>query len=185
MTSEACCPGTPVQRSTQTHVCFPGWPESSEYTIICTWTGSGLIPDWSCRHSILLSFRTFGTSMPEPLRRLRTQAKGIGLFRESNHWEYFIKSNSFCSRNAAALFTLPFRNVCDCSQSCGLWFSYLLWASIGELTQKVASPTSKPPFTWKQVNMSSHSSTRPPWVSAVEPELLHTLRDETSLRPRE
>lgn len=46
-----------------------------------------------------LVIQSFDTSMPEPLRRLQTQAKAIGLFRESNHCEYLIKSNSFCSRN--------------------------------------------------------------------------------------
>lgn len=124
--------------------------------------------------------------MPKPLGRLQTQAKDIGLFGESNHCEYFIKSNSFCSRNVEAYFTLSFRNVCDCSQGCFVFFiSSVSQLSIGELSQKVASPPSRPPFTWKQVNMSSHSSTRPPCVFAVEPELLHTLRDEASLRPRE
>ncbi|RLW10402.1 hypothetical protein DV515_00002004, partial [Chloebia gouldiae] len=37
---------------------------------------------------------SFDTSMPGPLRRLQTQAKTIGLFRESNHCEYFIKKLS-------------------------------------------------------------------------------------------
>ena len=126
-----------------------------------------------------------------PLRRLQAQAKGIGFCRESNHCDYFIKSNSFCSRNMEAKFTLSFRNVCDCSQSysqCHL--SSVRQFSTGELTReahppRVASPTSRPPFTWKQVNVSSHSSTRPPSVFAVEPELLHILRDKASLRPED
>lgn len=127
--------------------------------------------------------------MPEAPRRLQAQAKGIGFCRESNHCEYFIKSNSFCSRNMEAKFTPSFRNVCDCSHSCSqCHLSSGRQLNIGELTRevhppRVASPTSRPPFTWKQVNMSSHSSTRPPSVFAVEPELLHILRDEASLRP--
>lgn len=126
-----------------------------------------------------------------PLRRLQAQAKGVGFCRESNCCDYFIKSNCFCSRNMEAKFTLSFRNLCDCSQSCSqCHLSSVRQLSIGELMReahppRVASLTSRPPFTWKQVNMSSQPSTRPPSVFAVEPEILHVLRDEASLRPED
>lgn len=199
MTLEAYCPGPPIDRSTtNSHVLSWLARKLLAYLIVCAWTCSGAFPDWSARHLLLLWFRVLMPLCLRPLRKLQAWANGIGFCRESNHCDYFIKSSSFCSRNMEDKFTLSFRNVCDLFAELFFYVWKLLYCllssvnqlSIGELTQKlhpprVASPTSRPPFTWKQVNISSHSTTRPPSVFAVEPELLHMLRDEASPRPED
>lgn len=101
----------------QTHTCFPGWPESSLHTsLYAPGHTQGLFQtdhldiDFSC-DSEFWCLSAWG-----PWENCKHKPKAF--CRESNHCDYFIKSNSFCSRKMEAKFTLSFRNVCDCSQSC-------------------------------------------------------------------
>lgn len=110
-------------------MCFPGWPESSAYLIIRAWTGSGPVPDWSSRHSLLLSFRVLIPLCPSPRGDCKHKPRTLDSSENPTTVKISLKVIPFAAEMWKPTLHYPLEMSVTVHRAV-LCFLYLLWASL-------------------------------------------------------